>query len=516
MMAFVQRRKGTSAKSTTTTTTTATDNDDDDDDDDDTPAISRSMTVAHTFSTASRSGYNASARRSVLIIMWLILAVCILLAVIKEVSENIFHNKLQSTTLRNESNSREGKDAKAKASSNRARGVNVTSLNAKHGSSADDILDWICDTVQQGEQIVQLTSFGISSLVILDKLRKHHQVDCLHRIPVVFIDTLHLFPETYQFLRDVSAQRIDYGIRQTQLHVYRPEGFQSRDEFDERYGKDLYMLNPEKYGLLTKAEPTQRALHALHARAWITGRRRSQGSERSALEAFERDGQGRLKINPLVDWTYEQVWDYIRLNNLPYNPLFDQGYKSIGDVQSTSKVTPDAAERSGRFQGLNQTECGMHVKDIETDMIQNFKENEEDVSMNVQRASDTNAKDYWDLNPKSLYEMVLDEERVSSDMLLVFYSPRCGHCRAFMPTFLEVARHLRQYPPVGSHRMVQAGRFNVLENRVPDTAKTAGLRVAGVPTIFLVQHEPFRVTKFIGRRDKDTILKWLGENGAIR
>eukprot|EP00977_Amphora_coffeiformis_P004251 scaffold896_cov172-Amphora_coffeaeformis.AAC.18 len=483
MMSFVQRRRGSTPQKKNNNHTF------------------HSTTMEHIVS--SRSRYSASARRSLSILARLTFAVLVLLAIVGVLSEDALTNKLWST-LQISSNAARGTDAKAIVSSHLAKDANVTLLNEQYGSSVGTILDWVCSKAQQGERIVQLTSFGASSLVILDKL-KHREDDCLHRIPVVFIDTLHLFPETYKFLNDVVMQRKDYGIEPKQLRVYQPKGFKNRDEFDERFGKDLYKVNPSKYGMLTKIEPTQRALDALHAQAWITGRRRSQGAERASLEAFERDGHERLKINPLVDWTYEQVWDYIQKHNLPYNPLFNQGYKSIGDVQTTFKVAPDAAERSGRFQGLNQTECGMHEKDKEK-FIDSIPEMEQYKPLDPYRGG----KDFLELNAQTLDELVLDEEHASSSMLLVFFSPLCGHCRHFMPTFMEVAHYLQRF---GSS--IKAARFNVRENRIPDRAKEAGLRVAGVPTVFLVQHKPFRVAKFMGGRDKDSILEWLKENGAI-
>jgi phosphoadenosine phosphosulfate reductase len=95
--------------------------------------------------------------------------------------------------------------------------------------------------------------------------------------------------------------------------------------------------------------------------AWLNGRRRSQGGARASLPFFEFDVDGRLKVNPLANWTYDQTWEYIREHNVPYNPLHDQGYKSIGDKMTTFPVGENEPERAGRWQGSSKTECGIHL-----------------------------------------------------------------------------------------------------------------------------------------------------------
>ncbi|KAJ1843164.1 3'-phosphoadenylsulfate reductase, partial [Coemansia sp. RSA 2703] len=108
-------------------------------------------------------------------------------------------------------------------------------------------------------------------------------------------------------------------------------------------------------------EPARRAYETLNAQAVITGRRKSQKGDRASLQVVEIEkGTGLVKINPLANWSFQQVWTYLRANEVPYNVLLDRGYKSIGDFHSTLPVKEGADERSGRWQGSEKTECGLH------------------------------------------------------------------------------------------------------------------------------------------------------------
>ena len=199
--------------------------------------------------------------------------------------------------------------------------------------------------------LLQSTSFGATGMVIIDMLHKLNI-----ELPVLFIDTLHHFPET---LEHAEASREHYGF---ELKVYRCKDAQTQPEFESKYGAELWKLESEKYDQLVKVEPQKRALRELDTFAWINGRRRSQGGERSSLAILEFDVDGRLKINPLATWTFDQVWNYIHDNNVPYNRLHDQGYKSIGDKMTTFPVGESEDERAGRWQGSSKTECGIHIQ----------------------------------------------------------------------------------------------------------------------------------------------------------
>jgi len=225
--------------------------------------------------------------------------------------------------------------------------------------NADDILLWAHKHFQKS--LVDVTSFGPSGLVILHKLQ---QLGLLENTPVVTIDTLHLFPDTYKFVEELNHTDMLKGVA---VQVYRPKGYSTRKDFDEAFGADLWKTDPDKYAYLSKVEPTLRALDETHAIAWLTGRRRSQGGERTQLQVLEVDTSNtdtllpRYKVNPLAYWPYDEVWKYIRKNHIPYNKLHDEGYKSIGDYMSTAPVDPKSAERSGRFVGLGTSECGIHA-----------------------------------------------------------------------------------------------------------------------------------------------------------
>lgn len=233
--------------------------------------------------------------------------------------------------------------------------------------------------------LVQATSFGPTGLVILDQLSIHNLLDT---IPVITMDTLHLFPESYTFYETVQSH---YKSSSLHLTITKPldmieEPILSKEEFEESYSSTLWKDDPKLYTKVTKLEPMWQRLEEWNAVMWITGRRRSQGGERVKLDVLEfepypqgsdmyssaeakssspfHSSKGRWKLNPLAYWSYDQVWSYIRDNNVPYNSLYDQGYTSIGDVMTTSKPeNADEGERSGRFAGFGESnkECGLHV-----------------------------------------------------------------------------------------------------------------------------------------------------------
>mmetsp|Transcript_862 Transcript_862/g.2967 ORF Transcript_862/g.2967 Transcript_862/m.2967 type:complete len:164 (+) Transcript_862:1-492(+) len=163
-------------------------------------------------------------------------------------------------------------------------------------------------------------------------------------------------------------------MREVEEHYgFKAEWYHCKDcatveEYNEKYGSDLWMKDIDEYDRLCKVEPLQRALAETSTDAWINGRRRDHGAERASLPVWE--GQ---KINPLSWWTFEDCWLYLRRHDVPYHPLHDVGFSSLGDIQSTRPVPLDqwmtyGGERSGRFQGMvnkdgsAKTECGLHSK----------------------------------------------------------------------------------------------------------------------------------------------------------
>ena len=214
--------------------------------------------------------------------------------------------------------------------------------------SAQEILKWCAMTLPN---LIQSTSFGPTGMVI---------IDMLHRLkiqtPVLFLDTLHHFPESLE-----HAQKSKEHF-QLDLRVYRCKAAANQDEFEKLYGSEVWKLDSDRYDQLVKVEPQKRALREMNVFAWVNGRRRSQGGLRGSLKILEFDVDGRLKINPLASWSYKDTWNYIRENKVPYNPLHDQGYKSIGDKMTTFPVAENEPERAGRWQGSSKTECGIHLQ----------------------------------------------------------------------------------------------------------------------------------------------------------
>jgi len=164
---------------------------------------------------------------------------------------------------------------------------------------------------------------------------------------VFAIDTHHLFPETYAYWRDVEKR---YGAT---IEVF--EG-PSSEELAAVHGERLWEQKPDLYLSIAKVAPLVTALGGLDA--WIAGIRRDQSPTRADAPKLGWDEQHELwKANPLADWTDAMCWDYIRARELPYNPLHDQGYDSIGDAHSTQP----GSGRSGRWAGTGKVECGIHT-----------------------------------------------------------------------------------------------------------------------------------------------------------
>ncbi|KAJ2664424.1 3'-phosphoadenylsulfate reductase [Coemansia sp. RSA 1199] len=209
------------------------------------------------------------------------------------------------------------------------------------------ILDWAHVTF---DGLFQETAFGPSGNVISDMLNTQGI-----SVPVIFLDTLHHFDETLDLARR-SQQR--YGFK---LHVYKPDGCADRAAFVAKHGDELWKHNDTVYDYSVKVEPARRAYSELRARAVLTGRRKSQKGDRATMQVVEIEkGTGLIKINPLANWSFQQVWTYLRAHEVPYNVLLDQGYKSVGDYHSTRPVKEGEDERAGRWAGSEKTECGLH------------------------------------------------------------------------------------------------------------------------------------------------------------
>ncbi|KAL9607632.1 MAG: hypothetical protein Q9167_007466 [Letrouitia subvulpina] len=214
-----------------------------------------------------------------------------------------------------------------------------------------EILRWCITTLPN---LYQTTAFGLTGLVILDMLSKM-KIPRPQMVDLIFLDTLHHFPET---LALVDRVRSKYPL--VNLHVYKPEQVETAEEFAQRQGERLWETNDELYDWVAKVEPAGRAYRELSVAAVLTGRRRSQGGKRGDLNVIEIDEAGLIKVNPLANWSFQQVQDYVKENNVPYNALLDRGYKSVGDWHSTQPIKVGEDERAGRWKGQQKTECGIH------------------------------------------------------------------------------------------------------------------------------------------------------------
>jgi phosphoadenosine phosphosulfate reductase len=218
-----------------------------------------------------------------------------------------------------------------------------------------DILRWSKITFPN---LYQTTAFGLTGLVTLDLLSKlQKETPSAAPIDVIFLDTLYHFQETLDLVEKIKARYSNIN-----LHIYKPEGVNTTAEFEAKHGTELWKHNPDNYDYTAKVEPAQRAYADLSVAAIFTGRRRSQGAKRESLDIIEIVEGGLIKINPLASWSFAQVQEYIKENNVPYNELLNRGYKSVGDWHSTEPVKEGEDERAGRWKGTAKTECGIHNK----------------------------------------------------------------------------------------------------------------------------------------------------------
>ncbi|MBE9103149.1 phosphoadenosine phosphosulfate reductase [Vacuolonema iberomarrocanum] len=236
----------------------------------------------------------------------------------------------------------------------RLHGLNLDELNEKFETAhPSDILAWAIANIPS--ELVQASAFNVDDIAITDLL--YRQLKPATPVPVLFLDTLHHFPET---LETVAKVKNTYGLN---LQIYKIPGVMTRDDFETEYGEALWETDVREFHRLTKIEPLHRGLAELDAQAWITGRRRDQAMTRTRLEIFEFDAQKRLKINPIATWTRKDTWDYVAEHGVIYNPLHDRGYPSIGDEPLTTAVAEGEDERAGRWRGMGKTECGIHMED---------------------------------------------------------------------------------------------------------------------------------------------------------
>ncbi|MEX0423873.1 phosphoadenosine phosphosulfate reductase [Providencia rettgeri] len=196
-------------------------------------------------------------------------------------------------------------------------------------------------------EFVLSSSFGIQAALTL-----HMVTQVMPNIPVILTDTGYLFPETYQFI-EVLTDKLNLN-----LQVYRAK--QSPAWQEALYGQlwTQGLDGIERYNQLNKVEPMERALHELQAQTWFSGLRREQSASRANLSVLGI-GKGIFKVLPVIDWNNKQVYEYLTKYDLPYHPLWEQGYLSVGDTHTTRKWEEGMNEEDTRFFGLKR-ECGLH------------------------------------------------------------------------------------------------------------------------------------------------------------
>jgi phosphoadenosine phosphosulfate reductase len=207
------------------------------------------------------------------------------------------------------------------------------------------VLHWAFQTF--GDAVAISSAFGAEGMVVIDvasRLRENFRLFTL--------DTEFLFPETYNLMDRVEQK---YGIT-----IERVLPLLSPEEQERALGSALWQRDPDRCCNTRKVEPLRRKLGELQA--WITSIRRDQTAARASTGKIEWDEKfGRVKINPLADWSSKQVWQYIREHDIPYNALHDRSYPSIGCTHCTRAVRAGENPRAGRWAGYSKTECGLHV-----------------------------------------------------------------------------------------------------------------------------------------------------------
>ncbi len=219
------------------------------------------------------------------------------------------------------------------------------------GMSATERVRWSLEHLPANHVIS--SSFGAQSAVMLHLLTRE-----MPEIPVVIVDTGYLFPETYRFIDDMQA-RLNLN-----LHVYRAPVSPAWQE--ARHGQRWLQgrAGIEAYNNEVKVEPMKRALRDLSVGTWYAGLRRSQSSSRTEQAFIEWAGE-RVKVHPIADWTDRDVYQYLQAHDLPYHPLWEKGYVSIGDHHTTRPLDEAGSVEETRFFGLKR-ECGLHEIDLKS------------------------------------------------------------------------------------------------------------------------------------------------------
>jgi phosphoadenosine phosphosulfate reductase len=209
----------------------------------------------------------------------------------------------------------------------------------------EQVLSWAFSTY--GDDVALATGMGVEGMALVDIAWRLNS-----RVKVFTGDTEFLFPETYDLMDRVEDR---YGIRIERLYSEL-----TPQEQEQAHGRALWARDPDQCCNLRKVEPLRRKLATLDA--WVTAIRRDQTSARAGIRKVDWDPKFNLaKISPIADWTREMVWRHVIEHEVPYNPLHDRNYPSIGCMHCTRAVLPGEDRRAGRWPGLGKTECGLHA-----------------------------------------------------------------------------------------------------------------------------------------------------------
>lgn len=202
---------------------------------------------------------------------------------------------------------------------------------------------------EYGEDLVYACSFGIEGIVLIDIISKVKK-----DAKIVFLDTGLHFKETYQLIEDVKQKYPSLQIEIKQPNL-------SLEEQAEKYGDQLWESQPNRCCYYRKVVPLEEVLRS--AIAWLSGLRREQSPTRANTNFINLDENFQsIKVCPLIHWTWKEIWQYVKENELIYHPLHDQGYPSIGCAPCTLPGDMETGSRSGRWKNQQKTECGLHIK----------------------------------------------------------------------------------------------------------------------------------------------------------
>ncbi len=217
--------------------------------------------------------------------------------------------------------------------------------NSLNGKTAAEVIRWGYDMF--GNDLIYSCSFGAESMVLIDII-----YPVKPDAKLVFLDTDFHFKETYQLIDEVKKKYPKLTIESVKPRL-------TPEEQAGKHGDRLWEKNPDLCCQIRKIDPLKDVLS--NARAWISGLRRDQSPLRANTNFVNKDDKFQsIKLCPLIHWTWDEIWDYIKSNDVPYNELHDQNYPSIGCTYCTSPTKNGADSREGRWAGLNKTECGLH------------------------------------------------------------------------------------------------------------------------------------------------------------